>query len=389
MSNELIIATDKLPDYIRELGGYVDEGLSAGVTVRAPKFGITIDKAFTITKDGQTVILQGADGYPVRTVVGVIVAASDTLTKAWYEKTYEAGNFDAPDCFSNDGKVPAPGVAKPQSTNCASCPKNAFGSHPVTGRGKACNDRKMIVMVWQGAPDELLTFNVPTMSLQALTKLNSELKQANIALQSVAVQFSFDMTKTYSVVKIGTVGFVDKDSFLKYKTLSESDEVRALLREVDYDPPEAAPKQQEELVPQNTINFGGAGQGQQTNEAQQSQQTQDAGGGIGQNPNAAADPAAGAAQPAKRARRTKAEMEAARAAEAAAKAGQQNQQQAPVETGGINLAQMSNTSTVQQREPDPTVVSTQAQQTQQQQTQQQAPAGGVNVMDLLSKWQNS
>ena len=128
MSNELIISSAGLPDYIREMGGYVDEGLAAGVAARAPKFGITIDKAFTVTYEGQTIILQGADGYPVRTVNGVIIAASDTLTKAWYEKTYEAGSFEAPDCFSNDGKVPAAGVAKPQCSNCASCPRNAFGS---------------------------------------------------------------------------------------------------------------------------------------------------------------------------------------------------------------------------------------------------------------------
>lgn len=395
MSNELIIATDKLPDYIREMGGYVDEGLAAGVQARSPKFGITIDKAFTITEEGQTIILQGPDGYPVRTVVGVIIAASDTLTKAWYEKTYEAGNFDAPDCFSNDGKVPAPGVAKPQHSNCAACPKNAFGSHPVTGRGKACNDRKMIVMVWQGAPDKLLTFNVPTMSLGALAKLNNELKNANIALQSVAVQFSFDMSKTYSVVKIGTVGFVDKDSFLKYKSLSESDEVRSLLREVDYDPPEPAPKP-EEVVPQNTINFGGAGQGQQ-NEAQQSQQTQAQGSATGQGANLAGDPAPGTQAPPKRARRTKAQMEADAAAEAARKAAAQQ----PVEQGGINLAQMSNTGSTQQAQPtmqeaqrqqpvdpDPSVVATQQTQNVAQQTSGANTGGGVDVMGLLSKWQN-
>lgn len=388
MSNDLIISTAGLPDYIRELGGYVDEGLAAGVQARAPKLGITIDKAFTITKDGQTVIIQGEDGYPARTVVGVIIAASDTLTKAWYEKPYEQGSFEAPDCFSNDGKVPAAGVAKPQCTNCASCPKNAFGSHPVTGRGKACADRKMIAMIWQGAPDEVMTFNVPTMSLQSLAKLNSDLKAANIAMQSVAVQLSFDMSKTYSVVKIGTVGFINKDAFLKYKNLADTDEVRSLLRDVDYEPVAEAPAQQ--VVPQNEVNFGGAGGAQEETNAQQGQNQQQAGTAsvdTGQAANVAATPAASAEAPAKRTRRTKAQMEADRAAAAAAAQGGQGQVSSADQAANA-LAQAA-AQTQQTQQPDPTVVATQEQQTQQQTTQAADAGGGSpNILNLLSKWQN-
>lgn len=363
MSNELIISTAQMPDYIREMGGYVDEGLSAGVLARAPKFGITIDKAFTVTYEGQAAIIQGADGYPARTVVGVIIAASDTLTKAWYEGTYEAGSFEAPDCFSNDGKVPSPSASKPQHSNCAGCPKNAFGSHPVTGRGKACSDRKMIVMVTQGEPDRLLTFNVPTMSLQALAKLNSDLKQANIALQSVAVQFSFDMNKTYSVVKIGTVGFLNKDAFLKYKAMSESDEVRSLLREVDY---EAPAQQASAVVPQNVINFGGAtGGGSET-----AVQTDQGAGSVGAVTNMANTAAAGTAAPVGRKRRTKAEMEAARSAEAAVVA-------PAVEADVVHAAAVVQNV---QAQPDP-VVTTQAPQT--------TDGGQPAIMDLLAKWKTS
>jgi hypothetical protein len=416
MSNDLIITTAGLPDYIRELGGYVDEGLAAGVQARAPKFGITIDKAFTVTYEGQTIILQGPDGYPVRTVTGVIIAASDTLTKAWYEKTYEAGSFEAPDCFSNDGKVPAAGVAKPQCSNCASCPRNAFGSHPVTGRGKACADRKMIVLVLQNEPDKLLTFNVPTMSLQSLAKLNGDLKGANIALQSVAVQFSFDMSKTYSVVKIGTVGFIGKESFLKYKTLAESDEVRSMLREVDYEPP--APTQ--EVVPNNEIAFGTAGKTEEpkpevkqptaeevalanAKAAYEAALAAAAGGGNAQSAgstgsgagdavsqtanvlntvvqaNDAGNAAAQTPAPAKRHRRTKAEIEAARLTEAGA-----NQQQSPAQTGGSSdvLGALGITQVAQQA--DHTVVATQPQQTA-------VNTGGApaEITDLLAKWKTA
>lgn len=298
-----LITTDGggLPSYLQEVGGYQDEGLGAGIQPRAPKLGISQDKHFTVTKDGQTIqlqdILTDAQGkqvaVPAQMVRVIIVAASGTLTKAWYEKPFEAGSADAPDCFSNDGKVPAPGVAKPQCSNCAQCPKNAFGSNPVTGRGKACSDRKMIVCVWEGQPDELMTFNVPTMSLQSLQKLDAELRNANIPMQSVLIGLTFDPGVTYPVVKMNPLGFVDKETTVKWREAAQTAEVAALLREVEYTVPAPA----ESPVPNNQIAFG-----QTTPQPEQQ---------------AAATPPAQTEAP-KRTRRTKAEMEAARAAAAAA-----------------------------------------------------------------------
>lgn len=305
-----LIASDKagLPAFLQEMGGYQDEGLSAGIQARAPKIGLTIDKHFTITKDGQTVILQqemtDARGnkvaVPVSSINVIIVAASQTLTKAWYEQAYVAGSSEAPDCYSNDGKVPAPGVAKPQHTNCAQCPKNMFGSNPVTGRGKACSDRKMIVCVWEGAPDELMTWNVPTMSLQSLGKFDSELRNANIPMQSVAVELFFDPSIQYPVVKLNALGFVDKETALRWKEASQSAEVMSLLREVDYEP--ATPAQSP--VPQNTIKFG------ETTAGGSATSTATATAGAGDN----VAPATTAPEAPKRTRRTKAQIEADRLA---------------------------------------------------------------------------
>lgn len=305
-----LIASDKagLPAFLQEMGGYQDEGLSAGIQARAPKIGLTIDKHFTITKDGQTVILQqemtDARGnkvaVPVSSINVIIVAASQTLTKAWYEQAYVAGSSEAPDCYSNDGKVPAPGVAKPQHTNCAQCPKNMFGSNPVTGRGKACSDRKMIVCVWEGAPDELMTWNVPTMSLQSLGKFDSELRNANIPMQSVAVELFFDPSIQYPVVKLNALGFVDKETALRWKEASQSTEVMSLLREVDYEP--ATPAQSP--VPQNTIKFG------ETTAGGSATSTATATTGTGDNVAAATT----APEAPKRTRRTKAQIEADRLA---------------------------------------------------------------------------
>lgn len=406
-----LITTDAagMPAFLQELGGYQDEGLSAGIQPRAPKIGISIDKHFTITRDGVSQILEtvmtdntGTEHrVPMQRLRCVIVAASQTTTKAWYEQAYVPGSNAAPECYSNDGKTPAPGVAKPQCSSCLQCNKNIFGTSN-TGRGKACSDRKMLVVAWEGAPDELMTWNVSTTSLPSLAKFNQELKNANIPMQSVLVELVFDPTIQYPVVKISAVGFVDKATFLKFKEASQTDEVAALLREVDYEP--AVPA--DSPVPNNQIKFGE--QAQQPAPQQTQQQA----------------PQEQAQQPAqeqpKRTRRTKAQIEAGRAAAASQQPVQQ--QQAPVETQQpepqqeqaqqpVNNAQADmvaqlqaqlaaalaaqQTPQVQQpvqeamaqlavaQEP---VVQQQTQQAAPQQTQQAAAAPSANVANLLSQW---
>lgn len=406
MSNQMITYSEALPDFLREAGGYRDEGMSAGIAPKAPKLSMTTAKQWTITDEaGQTIQLQSVvtDGQgrqqtiPATSVRGVIIASSGTLTKAWYEKAYVPGTNAAPDCFSNDGKVPAAGVAKPQCSNCAQCPKNAFGSHPVTGRGKACGDRKLVVLALDSMPDKFATFNVPTMSLQSLAKIDAQLKSSNIPLQSVMMEFSFDQAVTYPVVKIGAIGFIGKEHFDKFRAYADTDECSMLLREVDYDVPATT---ETAIVPNNQIAFGTGGQ---TTEAaaepkepeltpkqkaaaalkaqlaaleaeeeeegeQQTQQTQTTSILTGGNTDGQATADAGAASTPKRTRRTKAEMEAARAAET-------GQQQL---TGSTAVED----AVAQTLEPE-TVA------TQEQVATPAADGGGQkNVLDLLAKWQN-
>lgn len=413
MSNDLITYSASVPDFLKEAGGYRDEGMAAGIAPKAPKLSMTTAKQWTITDEaGNTAMIQtqvsddkgNKHVIPAPSVKGVIIASSGTLTKAWYEKAYVPGTNAAPDCFSNDGKVPAPGVAKPQCTNCAQCPKNAFGSHPVTGRGKACGDRKMIVLALDTMPDKFATFNVPTMSLASLREIDGKLKTNNIPLQSVMMEFTFDPGVTYPVAKIGAIGFIGKEHFEKFRDLADTDEVRNLLREVDYDVPAA---EAQPVVPNNQIAFGTGGQVTQPvvetpkepvmtekekkiaeakaalaaleeeGEADepQTQQTQTADVLGGSQANTTATAAAGAQTPARRKRRTQAEMEAERAQKAAAAAG-------VAQTGNALEQGVS------------TVIAndlTQAVQREEASAEQAAPTpaatgGAPNVLDLLSKW---
>ena len=253
MSQDLIQVSAQLPAYLQQQKLiYKDSGLGAGIAARAPKLGISTDKRFTLNKDGSTTFLTDK-------VRVVLVASASTITKAWYAKGYTPGSTDAPDCFSLDAKVPAPGCAQPQSTNCATCKKNAFGSHPVTGRGKACGDRKMVVLVWEGEPTTLMTMNFPTMSMNALKSLDTKMRESNIPLQAVLVEMSFDPMFTYPVLKLNPVGFVDEATATRLLEASDSQEVAELLRETEHTVEEVEkPKAEEPVVPQTVVQFGAA-----------------------------------------------------------------------------------------------------------------------------------
>lgn len=398
MSNELtLIQTNgQLPAYLQQQGlGYQESGLGAGITPRAPKLGITTAKQWTVTKDGQTLIL------PQQTVRGVFIASAMNITKAWYEKAFTPGSNEAPDCYSDDGRSPAAGVKKPQCSNCAACPKNAFGSHPTTGRGKACSDRKRVIFVWEHLPKELMTFNVPTMSLQGLQKLDNELRNANIPLQAVMVELSFDPSVIYPVVKISAIGYVAQEQALELIDRASSQEVADLLREAEFDATDAPQAPAAPLVPNQTITMGQA--------APEQYAPQGAAAGAPQPIPEAAPPAAP-----KRTRRTKAQMEADALAQAQAQMQAQQQAQNPspvaeqlaafdaqmtvaVDPAAAQIAALqAQLAALQQGGQQPQVVAgtnTPAPEVIQQAAVQQPaatpPAGGqVDVASLISKWQN-
>ena len=384
MSNNLTVVTGQLPAYLQGGQiGYQDSGLGAGITPRAPKLGITTAKQWTVSKGGQQLIL------PSPTVKCVLIASAANITKAWYAKAFVPGSTEAPDCYSDDGKTPAAGVKAPQCSNCASCPKNAFGSNTTTGRGKACSDRKRVVLVWEGAPDELMTFNVPTMSLQSLLKLDTELRNANIPLQSVLVEMSFDPAVLYPVVKIGAVGFVDQQTAMNLIAKAGDAEVSALLRESEYDDAPDVQPEADSPVPQQTVAFGQA-QPQQFAPETQAQP------GVSLPPiHGQYNGTVGAVQQPekpKRTRRTKAQIEADNLA--AAQAAEQQRQaqmqttQNPVAVGaGQQMLQtMQNPAAMQQVALDATVMQQQTAVVQQPQTT--APVGGLDIAGLMSKWQN-
>jgi len=94
-------------------------------------------------------------------IVGALPQVSRILYKAEYDPEAEA---TLPNCWSNLGDKPEPGVAHPEHTNCAECPMNIPGSGKQGKR--ACRyQRRISVLVEGDSSGEVYQFNVPAKSL--------------------------------------------------------------------------------------------------------------------------------------------------------------------------------------------------------------------------------
>jgi len=169
-------------------------------------YGIVSIKAgrFRIKYKGQEQVLMDHSNpqqpRPVGTIDVVIVKANPFLNKQFYAGKYTEGANSPPDCYSLDGKVPSPSVAKPQHTSCALCPKNQFGS--LIGdngtKQKACRDTKKLAIVpladiRNAALGGPMLFRVPPSSLKELSTMADALKARGYPYNSVAVRIGFDL----------------------------------------------------------------------------------------------------------------------------------------------------------------------------------------------------
>ena len=101
----------------------------------------------------------------------IILGAQKKHSRVFYFKAYEEEEAkEKPDCYSNDGDMPARDAPHRQSTSCATCPQNEKGS-AKQGDGRACAFKKRLVVTTADqfadpdTPLKLYVFNVNGMSM--------------------------------------------------------------------------------------------------------------------------------------------------------------------------------------------------------------------------------
>jgi hypothetical protein len=108
-----------------------------------------------------------------------VVVIHNAFENTFYEGKYDPNNVRSPVCFAiKDGDpyspdsgtelAPHPDSESPQSDTCATCPNLKWKSDPNGGRGKACQERRRLLLIPASAiesPDKILTAEVAVMKL--------------------------------------------------------------------------------------------------------------------------------------------------------------------------------------------------------------------------------
>ena len=140
MSGDLALFSGMPAALLNAAGGAnaaLGDGISGGSVNRLSLKG----QKFRIIEGGQEVDLIRED-----TISVVLLAAQPKYSRVFYLKPFDEDDAKArPDCYSNDGELPAKDSPKIQSTSCATCPQNQKGS-AKQGEGKACAYKKRLII---------------------------------------------------------------------------------------------------------------------------------------------------------------------------------------------------------------------------------------------------
>lgn len=202
MSNIIVPDTFKGPVAGVFQGQDAGDDLSGGIT---GGYGLIKyrGKVWSIQHNGNTLTLMRDDGDGPRGSLDVVILkANPVLSKTFYENGWSEDNNNPPDCASVNGIVPDAGVPKRQSATCATCPKNAWGSAPNGGKGKACGDHRRCAVVpltdlrneTFGGP---MLLRCPAASLQDMASFDSRYKGMGYPYFTMGIKIGFDAAESY------------------------------------------------------------------------------------------------------------------------------------------------------------------------------------------------
>lgn len=162
--------------------------------------------------------LNSTDGAAYQHVDVVMLKASAAVSKIYYAGAFSPGDDGPPDCWSVDGVAPDAAAASKQSTTCAGCKHNVFGSK-ITPQGtaiKACGDsRRLVVVPAADIPNESfggpMLFRVPPASLKNLAAYATELDRVGIHYVAVMTRIRFDPQVTYPQYLFEYLGMVNEN----------------------------------------------------------------------------------------------------------------------------------------------------------------------------------
>lgn len=204
----------QLPAHLQNRRSAVNTNFLAGLSSGRPAhISIRMNRFSLVDTAGEAQLV------PALHLDVVMVDANPAKSKVYYEKDYDpsATDFAPPDCFSDNGVAPSVEATSPQSTTCAACPNNAWGSavSRTTGKNrKACNDYKKVAVLLAESPAVLYLLQIPPASLKGLSAYVQDLASRSVGDRAVGVgdvvtRLTFD-AQTQGVLNFEAVGWADE-----------------------------------------------------------------------------------------------------------------------------------------------------------------------------------
>jgi hypothetical protein len=221
----------------------LSQGVSSGFAVFSYK-----GKQWAVNHRGERTNLTNDRGEPLFSVELVLLKASPSISKVFYVNGYVEGSDAPPDCFSLRGIIPDPTSPKIQSTACATCPQNQWGSKitPAGKKGKACADsRRLAVVPLHDIENEVyggpMLLRVPAASLNDLASFGKKMQSLGYPYNAIGVRVSFDMNEAYPKLVFNAIRVLTDEEAAKVVEHLQGDGVERVLREMEGETVDAAP----------------------------------------------------------------------------------------------------------------------------------------------------
>jgi len=258
MANDMVaITSSKLPAHLQGKTKVENPFAAAVGSGGFPVISIK-GKVFHVQRgdERELVTKPGSDDEPAASLEVVILSTNPNRSKVFYERGYEEGGADKPDCYSHDGIAPAADAENPQSKKCAICPHNQWGSRISENgnKGKACADSMRLAVAPAGQLNDPMLLRVPAATLKVLGQYGSQLAKRGVEPKHVVTKIGFDYSVAYPALTFKAVRFVEEDEFQEIEqVLDEEAETIGLItgvsggvqtveeKQVDDAPAEAAP----------------------------------------------------------------------------------------------------------------------------------------------------
>lgn len=262
MSN-IQLFEQELPDFLQQAGvSELTRALAgkSGVKRLVPKNGIW------------TKVVSGESMGKIKGDLNVIIAnAAPRVGRIFYAKAWTPdAEPTAPDCFSNDGKVPDAKAANPQASNCDNCPQNIKGSGQ--GQSKACRySRRLAVLLEDdfgtSLEGEVYQINLASKSLfgdgvgsntHTFENYSKYLSNNGKSIDYMVTRISFNENNDNQSVLFSPARYINKREYDVVQRVANTEQVKALVvmtpAQADgaKQPALAAPAQQAEEMPEPT-----------------------------------------------------------------------------------------------------------------------------------------